>query len=115
MSLALSIGILILATAGALIAFFGETLRKDETGFPRRVTKHGSVAIALLIASLLLGIVREFRNSGASRADANALAESKLREITANGQLENVRIELAQARVRRRLRRAARGAIAVSE
>jgi hypothetical protein len=63
MGAVINIALLSLSFLGALAAFGGETWKRGEEPLRQRVTRRGWASITFLCLALLLGIVKEIRNS----------------------------------------------------
>jgi hypothetical protein len=91
MTSVINLVLLVLGTTGALAAFGGETWRRSDEPLFSRITHRGWLALACMLSTLALGIVKEVRNSAASAASA-----ASQRELEAN--LAKTTLELSEAR-----------------
>ncbi len=67
MSLAINLALLIFGAAGALLAFFGETIRRNESWGVKRITRLGWVALVCLLSTITLGITKEVRSNWSAK------------------------------------------------
>ena len=91
MSLAINVLLLGLAAVSALAAFGGETWRKSEEPFVRRVTRRGWWALGCMLATLVLGVVKEVRSGASER-------EAQLRQETTESRLTRASTDLRELR-----------------
>jgi archaellum component FlaC len=76
----LKLALLLVGASATLVAFFGETVNKDERRFLQRVRPAGWVALTILAVSLALSVVQAMREAKAERdaKTATDVANKKL-------------------------------------
>ncbi len=82
MSLTFNVLLLVFGLVAAILPFVGETIRRDQTGFVKRITCLGWIAFSFVIATLLVGIMKEFNASweAVDKAQKASLKEDELTE-----------------------------------
>jgi len=95
--LLLNVSLLILGTATAFAAIGGETWRKDQVEFFRRLTTRGWISICCLILTLAIGVLKEFASQ--SENDSQKAQNEQLKGQARNQleQIEALRAELKEA------------------
>jgi hypothetical protein len=95
MGLFLNLALLVLGTTGALAAFGGDTWLREKLPWSKRITGRGWLALACMIATLCLGIVKEVHNGNQAAASA-AKQEQLAKELAASTKsLHETRTKLA--------------------
>ena len=100
----LNSAILAFGAIGGLTAIGGETWVPDKPKFFDRITPRGWIAISALLASLICGLVKEWRSSSSatSAAKENSKLVARIAELqgsatSTQSQLENLKTTLGQS------------------
>lgn len=97
-ALAVNLALVTLGFVGAIVAIGGETWAKGSQPVLKRITRRGWVAIACLLGTLSLGVIKEIQVQQRSRASHEAEASLRRRLDRATSKLETVSGDFAKAR-----------------
>ena len=96
--LALNIALLAFGFLGTVAAIGGDTWVKGAAPVVSRITKRGWIAVACLLATLAIGIVKEVASQRASHTSEEAQASLQDQLIKARAELDSARSELQALR-----------------
>lgn len=94
----INIALVVLGTVGAMTAFGGDTLKKDEPSFWRRITVPGWISLVCLLLALGFGIAKESMDSAESAKLKSEREAAEKRSTEANTKLDSVEADLANTR-----------------
>src|SRR5579871_693056 len=98
MNLFLAIMLLLLAAAGTLAAFGGDTWTKGTEPLLTRITQRGWVSLSCLVAALAIGVLKEVRSAASAEESASLVQKANTDLKNANTKLDSITGELIEAK-----------------